>query len=158
MRLDRPCEKPASESAGDIVRADPVCARGRDADEVGRGRFAIGGVASGAADPFDVMLLVRCLEENVDPKSVDDELAPDIGPDTERVEETDIRLELRVCVPVLTDEPDAARRVLTIGSGGARNLGDADSFEKLPFLSRLCRGRGTSRLARILGLSVGLLM
>ena len=156
LRLDLLWEKDASENAGELVRV-PVCARGREEDvEEGRGRFIMGGVT--IDDVFDVTLPVRCLEEKVDPKS-DDELPPELdrGPETEREDDaTDIRLELRVCRPEFTDEPEAVRRAAAgLGGGGTRNLpGDADSLEKLPFLSRLCRGRGTSRLARTRGLFV----
>ena len=154
FRLDRP-ENDASEIAGELVLVVPVWARGRDVGRFGRTRFKIGGLARD--EVFDVTLLVRCREEYVDPKSVEDELVPepDIGPETDRPEEAiDNRLELRG-VPVPTDGPDAARRALGFGGGGVRNFpGDAESLEKLPFLSRLCRGRGTSRLARTRGLSL----
>ena len=94
-----------------------------------------------AKDEFDVVLFVRCLDEYVEPNNVVEELTPDMGPETDRVEDIDIRLELRG-VPVLTDGPEAVRRALGTGGGGARNLpGEAESFEKLPFLSRLRRGR-----------------
>ncbi len=153
FRLDLPCEYDASENAGETVRA-PVWARGRDEDVEGRGRFTMGGVTND--DAFEVTLLVRCLDENVVPNS-DVELPPelDIGPETEREDDaTDMRLELRLSGPVITDEPEEARRAAAgLGGGGTRNLpGDADSLEKLPFLFILCRGRGTSKLARIRGL------
>ena len=156
LRLDLPVDRPASEYAGELARVPPVCARGRDSDPVdGSGRLGMGGVAS---ELFEVVLFVRCLDENVVPYSDPLLFEPDMGPETERDEEAiDIRLELRVCVAVLAEGPEAARRALGFGDGGARNLGEADSLEKLLFLSRLCRGRGTSKLALTRGLSVGLL-
>ena len=150
MRLDRPCEKDASDNAGELVRAVPVCALGRDVDKAG---VRLAGVTN-VVELFDVVLFVRCLEENVEPYKFEG-LEPGMGPDTERTDEaTESLLELRDCAAAVTDEPDAARRALA-GEGGARNLppGDADSFEKLPFLSMLPRGRGTSKLPRVLGLS-----
>lgn len=108
-----------------------------------------------ASELLDVVLLVRCLEENVVPCS--DPLAAELGPETERTEEAmDNRLELRVDAAVLAEEPEIARRAMGLGTDGTRNLGEAESLEKLPFLSRLCRGR-ESKLARTRGLSVGLL-
>lgn len=107
-----------------------------------------------ASELLDVVLLVRCLDENVDP--CNDPLAEELGPETERTEDAmDNRLELRVDAAVFVEEPEMARRAMGLGTGGVRNLGEAESFEKLPFLSRLCRGR-ESKLARTRGLSTGL--
>ena len=98
--------------------------------------------------------MVRCLDENVVPYN--EPLAAELGPDTERTEEAmDNRLELRVDADVLAEEPEIARRAAGLGTGGVRNLGEAESLEKLLFLSRLCRGL-ESKLARTRGLSVGL--
>lgn len=120
------------------MRVVPVCARGRDVVDSAGVRLI--GVAN-EGDPFDVVLFVLCLDENVEPnKFVELELEDAImGPDIERVDEIDILLELRDCAVVVTDDPDAARRGPARGEGGARNFppGDADSFEKLLFLSRL---------------------
>ena len=154
LRLERPCETEASEIAGEVPRVAPVCARGRGDKTLGRARLSTVGLAD---DALEVILLVRCLEENVDPNSEVEELVTelDIGPETERLDEAiDNRLELRG-VPVLTEGPEAARRALGAGRGGTRNLpGDAESLEKLPFLSRLWRGRAASRLALTRGLSL----
>lgn len=152
LRLDRPCENDASEKAGELSRVC-VCARGREEVELVSGRLVIGGVTSD--EVFEVTLLVRCLDENVVPNGEELPLELEVGPDTDRIEDAiERRLELLVGGPVLTEEPEAARRAFGFGSVGTRNFGDADSFEKLPFLSRPCRGRETSKLARIRGLSV----
>lgn len=103
-----------------------------------------------------MVLSFLCLDANVVPNRLE-ELDPllNFGPETERIDDAiDKRLELLDGGPVPAAGPDAARRMLGFGAGGTRNLGEADSFEKLPFLSRLWRGLGTSKLARMRGLSV----